>query len=172
MKTNYEVRYAAHPEDAKSYDTARIRRDFLIEKVFAADEVNMVYSMYDRMVVGGAMPVNEALKLEAIDPLKADFFAIASSEISCEYQEGSIKWYVDGHCYYETSDWFSAWPRKEKVPYPAPFDQPFHIILNLAVGGEWYCRKGRGACASIPGPRRPRGWACSADRKNSGPHPG
>lgn len=64
-------------------------------------------------------------------------FAIASSEISCEYQEGSIKWYVDGHCYYETSDWFSAWPRKEKVPYPAPFDQPFHIILNLAVGGEW-----------------------------------
>ena len=74
MKTNYEVRYAAHPEDAKSYDTARIRRDFLIEKVFAADEVNMVYSMYDRMVVGGAMPAGEELPLEAIDPLKAPFF--------------------------------------------------------------------------------------------------
>ena len=59
MKTNYEIRYAAHPEDAKSYDTARLRRDFLIEKVFTADEVNMVYSMYDRMVVGGAMPVAE-----------------------------------------------------------------------------------------------------------------
>src|SRR5574344_758576 len=63
MKTNYEIRYAAHPEDAKHYDTTRIRRDFLIEKVFAADEVNMVYSMYDRMVVGGAMPVAEELKL-------------------------------------------------------------------------------------------------------------
>ena len=74
MKTNYESRYAAHPEDAKHYDTARLRRDFLIEKVFAADEVNMVYSMYDRMVVGGAMPVKEALKLEAIDPLKAPYF--------------------------------------------------------------------------------------------------
>ena len=74
MKTNYEIRYAAHPEDAKNYDTKRIRRDFLIEKVFAADEVNMVYSMYDRMVVGGAMPVNEELKLEAIDPLKAEYF--------------------------------------------------------------------------------------------------
>ena len=74
MKTNYEIRYAAHPEDAKNYDTKRIRRDFLIEKVFAADEVNMVYSMYDRMVVGGAMPVGEALKLEAIDPLKAPYF--------------------------------------------------------------------------------------------------
>lgn len=74
MKTNYEIRYAAHPEDAKNYDTKRIRRDFLIEKVFAADEVNMVYSMYDRMIVGGAMPVKEALKLETIDPLKAPHF--------------------------------------------------------------------------------------------------
>ena len=74
MKTNYEVRYAAHPRDAKGYDTARLREDFLIEKIFAADEVNMVYSMYDRMVVGGAMPVNEGLRLEAIDPLKAEHF--------------------------------------------------------------------------------------------------
>lgn len=74
MKTNYEIRYAAHPQDAKNYDTARIRRDFLIEKVFAANEVNMVYSMYDRMVVGGAMPVHEGLKLEAINPLKAPYF--------------------------------------------------------------------------------------------------
>lgn len=74
MKTNYEVRYAAHPRDAKGYDTTRLREDFLIEKIFAADEVNMVYSMYDRMVVGGAMPVGEALKLEAIDPLKAEYF--------------------------------------------------------------------------------------------------
>ncbi|MBR4851248.1 MAG: 5-dehydro-4-deoxy-D-glucuronate isomerase [Tidjanibacter sp.] len=74
MKTNYEIRYAAHPEDAKSYDTTRLRRDFLIEKMFVANEVNMVYSMYDRMVVGGAMPVGESLKLEAIDPLKAPYF--------------------------------------------------------------------------------------------------
>ena len=74
MKTNYEIRYAAHPEDARHYDTARLRRDFLIECLFVEDEVNMVYSMYDRMVVGGAMPVSEALPLEAIDPLKAPFF--------------------------------------------------------------------------------------------------
>ena len=74
MKTNYEIRYAAHPDDAKSYGTERIRRDFLIEKLFSDDEVNMVYSMYDRMVVGGAMPKAEELKLEAIDPLKAEWF--------------------------------------------------------------------------------------------------
>ena len=74
MKTNYEIRYASHPEDAKHYDTARIRRDFLIERVFADNEVNLVYSMYDRMVVGGAKRVGEELLLEAIDPLKAPFF--------------------------------------------------------------------------------------------------
>ncbi len=74
MKTNYELRYASHPQDAKHYDTARNRKEFLIPTLFTAEEVNMVYSMYDRMVVGGAMPVNEVLPLEAIDPLKADYF--------------------------------------------------------------------------------------------------
>ncbi len=74
MKTNYELRYAAHPDDAKHYDTARLRRDFLIENLFVDNEVNMVYSMYDRMIVGGAKPVDEVLTLEAIDPLKAPYF--------------------------------------------------------------------------------------------------
>lgn len=74
MKTNYELRYASNPVDAKTYDTSRLRKDFLIETLFVADEVNMVYSMYDRMIVGGAMPANEKLKLEAIDPLKAPYF--------------------------------------------------------------------------------------------------
>ena len=74
MKTNYEVRYASHPQDAKQYDTARLRKEYLVEKVFSADEVNMVYTLYDRLVVGGAMPVKETLTLEAIDPLKSEFF--------------------------------------------------------------------------------------------------
>ncbi len=74
MKTNYQLRYAAHPRDAKRYDTERLRNDFLIETLFVPDEVNMVYSMYDRMVVGGIMPCKETLRLEAIDPLKAPFF--------------------------------------------------------------------------------------------------
>ena len=74
MKTNYELRYAANPVDAKQYTTERLRKDFLIETVFAKDEVNMVYSMYDRMVVGGAMPVTETLHLEVIDPLKQPVF--------------------------------------------------------------------------------------------------
>ena len=74
MKTRYELRYASHPTDAKHYDTERLRREFLIDRLFVNDEVNMVYSMYDRMIVGGAMPIKETLLLEAIDPLKAPYF--------------------------------------------------------------------------------------------------
>ena len=69
-----ELRYAGHPDDVKAYDTARLRKEFLIEKVFIPDEISMVYSLYDRYMVGGAMPVKEALNLETVEELKAGFF--------------------------------------------------------------------------------------------------
>lgn len=69
-----ELRYAAHPEDFKGYDTTRLRKEFLVDKVFMANEISLVYSLYDRYIVGGAMPVNSALKLEATDELKASNF--------------------------------------------------------------------------------------------------
>lgn len=72
MKT--ELRYASHPEDFKRYDTERIRKEFLIENVFIPDEISLVYSLYDRLIVGGAMPVKKTLKLEPFDDLKAQYF--------------------------------------------------------------------------------------------------
>ena len=95
MKTNYEVRYASHPQDAKQYDTKRLRKEYLVEKVFSADEVNMVYTLYDRLVVGGAMPVNETLVLEAIDPLKSEFF-LSRRELGTYNVGGPGKVTVDG----------------------------------------------------------------------------
>lgn len=98
MKTNYELRYASSPRDAKHYDTERLRQEYLIETVFKADEVNMVYSMFDRMVVGGAMPVDEALPLEAIDPLKAPHF-LTRREIGIFNVGGDGCVEVDGKTY-------------------------------------------------------------------------
>ena len=72
--TKYSFRYASHPNDAKNYDTARIREEFLIENLFIKNEINLVYSMYERLIVGGAMPVNEAIKLETIPYLKSENF--------------------------------------------------------------------------------------------------
>ena len=95
MKTNYELRYAAHPKDAKNYDTARLREDFLIQNLFVDNEGNMVYSMYDRLIVGGAKPVGETLVLEAIDPLKATHF-LSRREIGIFNVGGAGRVKVDG----------------------------------------------------------------------------
>ena len=70
---NYQIRYSNHPEDAKQYDTERLRKEFLVEKLMVPGEINMVYSMNDRYIVGGAVPINE-LELTSIDPLKSPYF--------------------------------------------------------------------------------------------------
>lgn len=74
MAVKYEIRYATHPVDAKQFDTERIRKEFLLSNIMVEDEIRLVYSMYDRYIVGGAVPVGKAIELEVIDPLKAKFF--------------------------------------------------------------------------------------------------
>lgn len=74
MSTSYEVRYATNPTDFKSYDTDRLRNDFLIPALFEEGKINWVYTHYDRYMAGAAVPTNKPLLLESIDPLKADFF--------------------------------------------------------------------------------------------------
>ena len=70
----YESRYACHPEDFKSYDTTRIRRDFLLDKIMTEDQISLCYIHYDRYIAGGTVPVTGAVELESIDPLKAEYF--------------------------------------------------------------------------------------------------
>lgn len=72
MKT--ELRYATNPKDVKNYDTERLRSEFLISRIFEPDEIILVYSLYDRYVVGGAMPVKRELKVESPDELKSGQF--------------------------------------------------------------------------------------------------
>ncbi|WP_458628286.1 5-dehydro-4-deoxy-D-glucuronate isomerase [Winogradskyella sp. PC D3.3] len=74
MTTHYQTRYAASPQDVKNYDTNRLRDEFLISNVMEDDAINLVYSHYDRFITGGAVPVKSELKLESIEPLKADYF--------------------------------------------------------------------------------------------------
>ena len=69
-----DLRYSHHPGDFKSYDTARIRKEFLVENIFIPGEICLTYSMYDRFIVGGAMPVQAPLMLETFDALKAPDF--------------------------------------------------------------------------------------------------
>ena len=70
----YAVQAATHPDDFKHFETEKIRSRFVMEKVMAPDEINLTYTMYDRLVYGGAMPVTKALTLATFEELKAEYF--------------------------------------------------------------------------------------------------
>lgn len=74
MSTSFDVRYAHHPSHYKEMDTATLREHFLIKKVLLPGEINLTYTHYDRFIAGGAVPLESALKLESIDPLKSEHF--------------------------------------------------------------------------------------------------
>jgi 4-deoxy-L-threo-5-hexosulose-uronate ketol-isomerase len=70
----YTTRYAIHPNDFKKQTTQAIRDNFLIDDLFTNDKIKLIYTLYDRFIVGGAVPASKALLLEPVDALKADFF--------------------------------------------------------------------------------------------------
>ena len=69
-----ELRTAASPRDVKTYDTARLREEFLIQDLFRPDDIKLVYSHIDRIITGSATPVTKALVLTAGDELRAEYF--------------------------------------------------------------------------------------------------
>ena len=71
---NFTVQTATHPDDFKTFDTEKIRSRFVMEKVMAPDEINLTYTLYDRLVYGGAMPVAQDLTLEPFPELRAERF--------------------------------------------------------------------------------------------------
>ncbi|WP_152445641.1 carbohydrate binding domain-containing protein [Bacillus sp. THAF10] len=57
---------------------------------------------------------------------------------SVEWEPGEIRWYVNGELFQTLNNWTSFnTENATKYAYPAPFDQEFYLILNLAIGG-WY----------------------------------
>ena len=55
-----------------------------------------------------------------------------------EWEPGEIRWYVDGELYQTQNSWYSTdSDNPDSFSYPAPFNQEFYIILNLAVGGTF-----------------------------------
>ncbi|WP_367391262.1 5-dehydro-4-deoxy-D-glucuronate isomerase [Lewinella sp. LCG006] len=73
MKT-IEQRYEASPREVERMNTQELRNDFLVQNLFAAGEMNFVYSHYDRMVMGGATPTSAAIVLPNYETLKSEFF--------------------------------------------------------------------------------------------------
>lgn len=74
MNDNYNVRYAIGPRETNQMGTKALRDEFLIDQVFGIDQINWIYTHYDRYLVGGVIPKKIVVKLVTIDPLKANFF--------------------------------------------------------------------------------------------------
>lgn len=69
-----EVRFQNSPKETKAMDTQALRENFLIEELIQKDKLKLVYSHYDRVIVGGVSPVDATVKLENEPELKADYF--------------------------------------------------------------------------------------------------
>jgi len=87
-------------------------------------------SVYGTLHYGGIWPDNVHTGASFVPTSKAweNFHLYA-----VEWQEGEIRWFVDDEQYALQNEWNTA----EGAPFPAPFDQKFHLILNVAIGGSW-----------------------------------
>ncbi len=74
MAVFFEERFAVHHDDFRHYDTEKIRRHFLIGKIMEPGNQSLIYSHYDRYIVGGIVPLAEPIKLVTVESLKSDFF--------------------------------------------------------------------------------------------------
>jgi beta-glucanase (GH16 family) len=78
---------------------------------------------------GGQWPDNTSTGSQYLVPsdATADFHSYV-----LEWDESEMRWYVDDILYAAQNAWSTT-----SAPFPAPFDQPFYILLNVAVGGNW-----------------------------------
>jgi beta-glucanase (GH16 family) len=86
--------------------------------------------VYGTLHYGGEYPDNK--QWGDSYTLTSGSFTSAFHVFALEWEENEFRWYVDDILYQTQNTWYS-----DGVPYPAPFNQRFHILLNVAVGGNW-----------------------------------
>jgi 4-deoxy-L-threo-5-hexosulose-uronate ketol-isomerase len=69
-----ESRFANSPNEVKQFGTEQLRGHFLVENLFQQDEVSLVYTHFDRVIIGGIKPVNKIIALPNEEELKAEYF--------------------------------------------------------------------------------------------------
>lgn len=68
------IRFTNSPAETKQMDTEQLRKNFAVQNLMQDDIVQLVYSHYDRVIIGGAKPVNKTLSLPNHPELRADYF--------------------------------------------------------------------------------------------------
>lgn len=93
-----EIRFQNSPKETSQMNTQELRSNFLAENILVDDEVKLVYSHYDRVIIGGAKPVTKPLKLENHPELRAEYF-LERREIGIINVGGSGQVEADGTVY-------------------------------------------------------------------------
>ncbi|PLK45495.1 5-dehydro-4-deoxy-D-glucuronate isomerase [Emticicia sp. TH156] len=90
-----QSRYESSPAETAGMNTSQLRDNFLVETLFTPNQIHLVYSHYDRMILGGVMPVGEPVSLGNYEDLKAEYF-LERREIGIINVGGEGKITVDG----------------------------------------------------------------------------
>ena len=69
-----EIRFQSSPREVKGMNTQQLRENFLVQNLMQANQIELVYSHFDRVIVGGAMPVSNPVLLPNEAELRADYF--------------------------------------------------------------------------------------------------
>ncbi|MGN7413044.1 carbohydrate binding domain-containing protein [Paenibacillus sp. SAF-068] len=108
----------------------------IMELIGGNESNNKVYSTlhYDSVKPDGSHGHDQG----SLTLPKGETFADDYHDFQVEWLPGMIRFYVDGKLHHEVTNWQTkAAGQPEYYTFPAPFDRPFYLILNLAVGGDW-----------------------------------
>jgi beta-glucanase (GH16 family) len=113
------------PSDSSIYGTWAASGEIDIVEYLGSEPERVLGTIH----YGGSYPANVWSSSDYI--LSSGTFNDDFHVFAVEWEHGEIRWYVDGIRYATRTNWYST-----GGPFPAPFDIDFHLLLNLAVGGN------------------------------------
>ena len=134
-----EIRNAVHPEHAAIFDTEELRDQFLIQDLFIADQVKLVYSYFDRLIVGGVCPLNE-LTIDVDEKIIGAPYLLDRREMGVINVGGQGTVSVDGQAYEmrPKDGLFIGMGSRDIVFSSADRDAPAKFYLNCAPAHQAY----------------------------------
>jgi 4-deoxy-L-threo-5-hexosulose-uronate ketol-isomerase len=131
-----KVLYGAGPQDIKGYDTERLRAEFLVEGMFHPDEVRLVYTHVDRLILGGAMPSTKTLTFGGGEEIGTPFL-LSAREMGIANLGGTGTITVDGQSFtLENRDvLYIGRGAQEITASSASSDTPARFYMNSVPAG-------------------------------------
>ncbi|SME95453.1 5-dehydro-4-deoxy-D-glucuronate isomerase [Neorhizobium sp. CSC1952] len=131
-----KVLYGAGPEDIKTYDTARLRAEFLMEDLFREDKVSFTYTHVDRLILGGAVPISQTLAFGSGEDIGTPFL-LSAREMGVANLGGTGTIVVDGKSFtLENRDvLYIGRGAREISAASADADNPARFYMNSVPAG-------------------------------------